>query len=90
MRKFSRVNTILKKKKLPEISFNFYITVIDLSAIVKIDPNMRFGPYSKINFYGNPKIIIHVPPLINKPNISLPYIYQSNPNVCDIYVNLVY
>jgi hypothetical protein len=64
-----------------------------------LDSSKISGPYSSINYYSSPKIIIYIPPFILTNNSSTP-IYSSNPiyyrnyqndsSKCNIFVNLIY
>lgn len=63
--------------------------------INSLDPSKISGPYSSIKYYGTPKIVIYIPPFIlnNNQYSSNPIYYrnfQNNPNVCNIFVNLIY
>ena len=72
----------------PKIKHNFYITSINLNnSTNRINKNKRLGPYEKINFIGNPVIIIYVPPYLaqNSNNND-----SQDSNDYDIYVNTFY
>ncbi len=70
------------------VSFNFQNNKI-------IDIKNKKGPYRFINFMGNPKIIIYIPPYLLKTDDeiykkSLTSYYQTNENECNIYVSITY
>jgi hypothetical protein len=60
----SDIGTIICKKS-DNIKYNMYVMTIDLNKINKINKKNRNGPYSQINYYGNPVIIIYSPPYID-------------------------
>lgn len=70
------------------VSFNFKNNKI-------IDIKNKKGPYRYINFIGNPKIIIYIPPYLfknddEKHKKALTSYYQTNQNECNIYVSITY
>jgi len=103
--------TILKnlKAKLICLKVKFWLTALNLTSNGEIiDKSKIQGPYSDINFFGNPKIIIYIPSYIfpnndkildkemtndelKIKNIESKNInYQTDTNICNIYVNFIY
>jgi hypothetical protein len=87
------INDKLMKKYRYKINFNFYVATINLSKLNKTSISNRSGPYNSISFTGNPQIIIYIPPFVLPSDSSSPqpdYTFQSDPTICDIYVNMIY
>ena len=74
----------------------FWLTTFNFIDNKLVSVNDRKGPYKQIDFVGNPKIIIYIPPYVinNKNDInrknSITSLIQENENICDIYINISY
>jgi hypothetical protein len=90
------LNRIHIANKKSCLLINFYIVpfnFINLKIINNTNSNEIKGPYKNIQFIGNPKIIIYIPPYVVKTEeerMKVTELYQSDLNKCDIYVNITY
>jgi len=94
---FSRelINSLMTNKKSC-LYVKFWLTTFNFVDNKLVSVNDRKGPYKQINFVGNPKIIIYIPPYVkndkndnNRKNVITSLI-QENENICDIYINISY
>lgn len=88
------VNKIIKYKRQC-LTVKFWLVSFNFQNNKIINIKDKKGPYRYINYIGNPKIILYIPPyvlkndeLIRKKSISS--FYQTNKNECDIYVSIYY
>jgi hypothetical protein len=85
------------------ITYNFYVCDILLSDTTNWISNAKLsGPYSSISFNDYPTIILYIPPFVFPTSSSSPPSstnqilgngnnnFQSNPLVCNIYINMIY
>ena len=85
----------IKEQKRDCLYVNFWLTSFNFKNPKIIDIKEKKGPYKHINFIGNPKIIIYIPPYSSKTDDtirkkSISSYYQTNENVCDIYISVIY
>jgi hypothetical protein len=91
------INNLIKDKKSC-LYVKFWLASFNFAENKIISVNDKKGPYKQINFVGNPKIIIYIPPYVindKKHNDSnrkkvITSLIQENENICDIYINISY
>jgi hypothetical protein len=91
----SKLLYTLKQQKSNCLYINFWLTSFNFKNEKIIEIKEKKGPYKQINFVGNPKLIIYIPPYLLKNDIdervnSIRSYYQTNENVCDIYISVIY
>jgi len=91
----SKLLNTIKLKKRNCLYINFWLTSFDFKNTKIFEFKDRKGPYKQIDFVGNPKLIIYIPPYLFKNEIdqrlnSISSYYQTNENVCDIYISVIY
>ena len=89
------INSLITSKKSC-LYVKFWLTTFNFIDNKLVSVNDRKGPYKQIDFVGNPKIIIYIPPYVknNKNDINrknaITSLIQENENICDIYINISY
>jgi len=91
----SKLLYTLKQQKSNCLYINFWLTSFNFKNEKIIEIKEKKGPYKQINFVGNPKLIIYIPPYLLKNDIneranSISSYYQTNEDVCDIYISVIY
>ena len=83
----------LKINKKSCLYVKFWLSTFNFGDNKVISVDDIKGPYKQINFVGNPKIIIYIPPYVlnedDRKNIITSLI-QEKENICDIYINISY
>jgi hypothetical protein len=89
------INKLIKTKKSC-LYVKFWLASFNFIDDKVISVNDKKGPYKQIDFVGNPKIIIYIPPYVinNKNDINrknaITSLVQENENICDVYINISY
>ena len=91
----SKLINKIKQQKRNCLYVNFWLTSFNFKNTKIFEIKDTKGPYKQINFVGNPKIIIYIPPYLLKNDIierkkSMTSYYQKNENICDIYISIIY
>lgn len=86
--------TSLKTQKRDCLYVRFWTVEFNFKDNKLISMVNKNGPYKYINYLGNPKIIIYIPPYKDAQdknfNSLVNTYFQQSENTCDVYVNLSY